>query len=306
MNVIVILNENAGTAANGENVATSALQDAFATAGMTAEIRVVSCADVRETIERAVLAKPDALFVGGGDGSVSCTARKLADTGIPLGVLPLGTLNHFAKDLGLPLDWRATIAALGAGHTRDVDLGEINGLTFINNCSVGAYAEAVRKREALRREHNHGKWFAMTLATLKVIRRLRRIRFRLRLEDRDVALRSPFLLASNNRYSGKILATSLRDRLDEGVIWIYATRAHRYRTLLRMLWQAVTRDLDSANELEMYATREATVHLKKAVVPIAVDGELMEMKTPLHLRSRPGALRVLIPAPPPPPSPPSP
>ena len=81
----------------------------------------------------------DAIVVGGGDGSVRTVAGVLADTGVPLGVLPLGTLNHFAKDLGIPLKVEQAAAAIAAGHTRNVDIAEVNGKTFINNSSIGIY-----------------------------------------------------------------------------------------------------------------------------------------------------------------------
>jgi diacylglycerol kinase family enzyme len=298
MNVSVILNQQAGTAArNEENVTAEALHEVFSAAGFTAEIALVPPEQIEARITLALRARPEAIFVGGGDGTVSATARELAGTGIALGILPLGTLNHFAKDLGLPLDWRETVAALARGEVREVDLAEVNGHLFINNCSVGAYADAVRQRDALRRASGHGKWFAMTIATLRVFRRLRRTRLRLQTDTADLALRSPFLVVANNRYCGNILARSLRERLDAGELWIYTTRAHRHFTLLRMLWQALTRDLGAAEQLETHATAEATVYLPGPAAAVAVDGEILKLETPLRFRIRPRALKVLVPAP---------
>src|SRR5690606_10208238 len=151
---------------------------------------------------RAIVAeRPQALIVGGGDGSVSTAAQCLAGTGIALGVLPLGTLNHFARDLGLPLDWREAVEALAQAECRAIDVAEVNGRVFVNNCSIGAYAEAVRKRDALRSMHGTGKWWAMALATLAVFRRLRRIRIRVTAGGVARPLRTPFVVVSNNQYT---------------------------------------------------------------------------------------------------------
>jgi diacylglycerol kinase family enzyme len=295
MKVIAILNAEAGTAAKDDAVTESSLREAFNASGCPADIRLLPPDQIEAALKRAIAERPDALFVGGGDGTVSSTARLLAGTDVPLGILPLGTLNHFAKDLGLPLAWRETIAALARGTVRAVDIAEVNGHLFINNCSIGAYADAVRHREALRDERNHGKWLAMTIASLRVFCELRRIRFRLETGGDEFLLRSPFLVVANNRYDGNILDQSLRERLDEGRLWIYTTRARRHFAVLRMAWQALRHELAAADALDAHPTKNATVHLATPSVSAAVDGEIIELKTPLHFRIRPGGLRVLVP-----------
>jgi diacylglycerol kinase family enzyme len=295
MRIIAVLNEKSGTAAT-DAVTESSLREAFTAAGFEADIQLRAPDQIDAALKRAITARPDALFIGGGDGTVSATARLLHGSDLPLGVLPLGTLNHFAKDLGLPTDWKETIAALARPKIRSVDLAEVNGHIFVNNCSIGAYADAVRHREALRQQRNHGKWFAMTLASLRVFHRLKRIRFRASFDQHEIALRSPFIFVGNNRYDGNLLSKSLRERLDEGRLWIYVTRAYRHFTILRMMWQALRHELAAASALESHSTTEATVHLDAPKITAAADGEILELKPPLHFRIHPGALRVLVPA----------
>jgi diacylglycerol kinase family enzyme len=295
MHIIAILNDQAGTAARDDSVTEESLRDAFAAAGFTAEIQLLPPDQIDSALQSAIARRPDALFVGGGDGTVSATARLLVETGIPLGVLPLGTLNHFAKDLGLPTDWREAIASLQHARIRSVDVAEVNGHIFINNCSVGAYADAVRHREALRDQHDHGKWLAMAIASFRVFRRLKRIRFLLRSDDGEFPLRSPFLVVANNRYDGNILSQSLRERLDEGRLWIYSTRARHHFAVLRMMWQALRHELTAADDLDTHSTIEARVELPALAMDVAVDGEILSLKSPLHFRIRPGALNVLAP-----------
>lgn len=296
MGAFLILNNDAGSV-NGDRdtVPASAIVQAFREEGTQVQLRPAAPAQLLETLRAAVAARPDAIFVGGGDGTISTAATVLTDSNIPLGVLPLGTLNHFARDLGLPTDWREAVSVLARGQVRTVDVGEVNEHVFINNCSIGSYAEAVRKRDALRELHGKGKWWAMTLATLTVFRRLRRLRLQIETREATTALRAPFVFIGNNRYSGRVLDSSLRPRLDEGRLWIYTTRARRRGTILRYAWQTLLRNIDEVDGLEVYETEAATISHHYGRLSVAVDGELITLDPPLRFRIRSRALRVIAP-----------
>jgi diacylglycerol kinase family enzyme len=297
MRPVLILNDGAGSL-NGDRRAESpdAVRAVFVDAGADPEVRLTSPDRLIATLERARQDRPPAVFVGGGDGTISTAAGCLAGTGIPLGVVPLGTLNHFARDLGLPVDWREAAPALVRGQPRPVDVGEVNGRVFINNCSLGSYPEAVRQREAIRRVRGAGKGLAMLIASVAVFRRLRRLRLRIDKPDTTLALRTPFLLVGNNAYSGHVLDSNLRPRLDEGRLWLYTTRAHRRLALLRLAWQSLVRTIDDADGLETHPVSEVTIHSEsQRLIPLAVDGELVPPVHTLRLRARPGALRVIAP-----------
>ncbi|MES2696077.1 MAG: diacylglycerol kinase family protein [Verrucomicrobiota bacterium] len=305
MSAILILNHAAGSV-NGDRdaVLPEEVVAAFAEAGITVTLRASAPDQLRATLAAAVAARPSAIFVGGGDGTISTAAGVLAGTGIPLGVLPLGTLNHFARDLGLPIDWKEAVAALAVAPTRAVDLGEVNGRIFVNNCSLGSYPEAVRHREKLRHEHGRGKWLAMALATFAVFRRLRRLRVRIDMPNTTFTLRTPFVFVGNNCYTGHVFDHSLRCCLDDGQLSIYTTSARRHFTLLRLVWQTLFRRIDAADALDVRTTREAIItNLTSRPLPIAVDGELVQLQAPLRFRIRPGALHVFAPAPSPTPAP---
>jgi diacylglycerol kinase family enzyme len=110
-------------------------------------VRVTPGKSLREAAARAVADPTCAVVVaGGGDGTVNAVAGVLAGTEKPLGVLPLGTLNHFAKDLGIPHEVERAVQLLGTGAPRRVDVAEVNGRVFVNNSSIGVYPLAVRER----------------------------------------------------------------------------------------------------------------------------------------------------------------
>ncbi len=302
MHVTVVLNEKAGTLAaggNGSPFTLEAIRDAFRHTGVTTTIHTCRPDEVAGQIRRVVAAPngTDAIAVGGGDGTLSCAAAILADAGLPLGVLPLGTLNHFAKDLEIPADVAGCIGVIAAGQTRSVDVAEVNGRVFINNCSIGAYPDAVRRRDALRRQHGIGKWRAMLVASFEVLRQLRRLHVDIEVGGERYSRRTPLVLVSNNRYSGQILSRQLRPRLDEGQLYMYTTRAHRFAPLLRLAWRALTAGIDAAGELETHCAQKLTITIGEVAPAIATDGEVVEATPPLRFRVRPAALRVLVPPP---------
>src|SRR4029450_8027864 len=160
----------------------------------------------------------------GGDGTVSCAASVMAGGEKPLGILPLGTLNHFARDIGLPTDLDAAAAAISAGRWRDVDVGEVNGRVFVNNCSLGVYPEAVRGRES-RRDRGAPKWPAMLQAMRDALRRLPLLRLTLRTDDTTMRVATPLLRVVNTRSQTALLRLGQRQSLDEGRLWVYLTRS---------------------------------------------------------------------------------
>lgn len=296
MNAVMLLNSDAGP--DRDALTPGALRDAFRTAGCQVAVQRVAPGAIAATVRSLVAQRPEALIVGGGDGTVSTAAGLLADTGIPLGIVPLGTLNHFARDLGMPIEWREAVPALAAAHPRKVDVAEVNGRIFVNNCSLGSYPEAVRRRERLREQHGRGKWAAMLLASITVFRRLRRMRVRIEMPGTTLSLRTPFVIIGNNRYSGHLFDHSLRPRLDECRLWIYTTRVRGRLPLLRLAWQSFVRSIDAADALEAHAVERASVTSANGQpLPIALDGELVDFAPPLHFQAKPAALVVLAPPP---------
>jgi diacylglycerol kinase family enzyme len=297
MKALVVVNQKAGGIdGQSDSAHTQALRDEFHSAGIDVALRLAAAKEIAPALKAAIAERPEALFVAGGDGTISTAAGLLVDTGIPLGIVPLGTLNHFARDLGLPVTRREAIVALAHGQRTSVDVGEVNGRVFINNCSIGSYPEAVRKRDMLRRTKGAGKWTAMLVASVSVFRRLRRMRLRIESTDAKAEVRTPFMLVANNRYCGNLFNDCLRPRLNDGLLFIYTTRAHRRLTLLRLAWQSLTRTIDGADELDARAVVAATItSVHGEPLPIAVDGELAELSAPLRFRVRPGALRVIMP-----------
>jgi diacylglycerol kinase family enzyme len=234
-----------------------------------------------------------ALVAGGGDGTVNSVATAVAGTDIPFGVLPLGTLNHFARDLGISTELDAALAIVLGGATRQVDVGEVNGRLFVNNSSLGVYPRIVRLRERMR-ERGVGKWLGALWATLVVLRRSPFVGVRLTVDGEPIVRRTPFVFVGNNEYHMEGLQAGTRDTLTDGRLWIYVMNASGRRNLLWLAFQVWLGRAEQTQELESFCVSEAIVELRRAHVGVALDGEVRQMVPPLEYRVRPQALRVLV------------
>jgi diacylglycerol kinase family enzyme len=165
----VIVNET-NLKASG-NVTLEQVRDLFKRENLTAEIKTARARRLAEVARGFVSSGMDCIVAAGGDGTMSSIAAVLAGTRIPMGVLPIGTLNHFARDLGILFDVEQAVRIITKGEPQGVDVGEVNGRIFINNSSIGLYPAAVRLREKYLDRLGGNKWIAMALALLTVFRR---------------------------------------------------------------------------------------------------------------------------------------
>lgn len=247
-------------------------------------------AEARKAIDRGGL-----VLAGGGDGTVNAVASALVGTNGVLGILPLGTRNHFAKDLGLPLSLSGALRVALTGQARRVDLGEVNGQIFLNNSSIGLYPHLVIDRVA-ERKRGHHKCIALVLATLSCLRHPLPLLVSLRFDGADaLERRTPMLLVGNNRYHIAEPRMGERDRLDAGELWMLMARRGGFAGLLGIASRALAGD-PRPGDLETRSMAELWVATRRRQVMVAWDGEVTRMRTPLRYRIRPGALRVMAPS----------
>jgi YegS/Rv2252/BmrU family lipid kinase len=299
--VEVIINAAAGGVAQDDAV--RAIAEAFASCGVEAHVSVArdgagrDGADVTQIARRALSNGARAVVAGGGDGTVGSVAGALAGTGRPLGVLPLGTLNHFAKDLRIPLTLEEAARTVCEGREVSVDVGEVNGQVFINNSSLGLYPRIVRRREKLQERLGSGKWSAFVRASLAVLHRYPFLDVRLSADGQELMRKTPFVFVGNNEYHMESLQLGGRARLDAGHLSLYVARRTGRLGLLRLALSALFGRLRQAKDFDALSAQEIWVETHRPKrLPVATDGEVTIMMTPLHYRIRAGALRVIVPS----------
>lgn len=297
MRVLVVLNHKGGTLSRHKPREGLALvKAAFERHGITPTIQAVRGPDMAEAIRRALDRTRDwtAVVVGGGDGSVNAAASVLAGSDIPLGVLPLGTFNHFAKDLGVPLALEDAVTTVVRGHARSIDLGEVNGRIFVNNSSLGIYPHLVVTRERVQRR-GVAKWAAAIVAAAAMLWRLPRHRVCVRAQGWYEDRQTPCLFIGNNPYDLDVFGSAKRSRLDSGALYLCLVARPSRFALLKLTLRALLGRLEAEQDLLQAQLTEATIVPRRRVIHVALDGESLLLNSPLHYRVRPRALRVLVP-----------
>ncbi len=290
----VIVNATAGNGSTSDWVA--GLERNLAAAGLQARVQVVQQgSDIAPAVAAAVKQGADIVVAGGGDGTVSAVAAGLVDTGVALGVLPMGTLNHFAKDLGIPLEQEQAVAVLATGRQLEVDVGEVNGRIFINNSSLGLYPDIVRDREQRQRRLGHGKWRALLAASITAARRYPVLTVQIEVDGETLVRRTPFVFIGNNEYTMEGFEIGEREVLDRGLLSLYLTHRMGRFGLLHLALMALLRRLDQARDFDVLTAREFVVKTGHRRLRVATDGEVTVMEPPLQYRLRPGSLRVIVP-----------
>ena len=250
--------------------------------------------DVAAEARRSVENGARMVVGGGGDGTLSAIAGVLADTGTPLGILPLGTLNHFAKDLGIPLGIDDAIATLTTGQITQVDVGDVNGSLFLNNSGLGLYPVIVHIRE-LRQSHGVAKWPAALWATCKAFARYERLSIRVLVEGNELRRRTPVVFVGNNEYLHDRIQLPARDRLDDGLLSVYIPHAQGRVGLIWFSIRALFGKPKADRDFDAFLTSEFWIETRHHALKISLDGEVIVHQPPLHYRSRPQALRVIVP-----------
>ena len=285
----VIVNPRSGSAPAPETV-----EKLFREAGAEASVHLAhgSPKDLAHEIARA---KPPLIVAAGGDGTVSAVASALVDTAIPLAVLPAGTLNHFARDIGVPQDPAAAVRIALGGKQLAVDVGEVNGRFFINNASLGLYPDIVRDRTRQQRRLGRGKYWAMFWAIFGALGRSPFMRLRLELDGNALDCLAPFVFIGNNQYVMEGFSIGTRSSVRGGRLSVYTTQRHGRAGLLRLAVRALFGRLAQAKDFLSSEARQVRVESTHRRVLLATDGEVTTMETPLEFNMRPASLRVMLP-----------
>lgn len=296
--LVVLLNMEGGSVRHAKpDEPARTIASLFAGHGLDVEIVPVR-GDGLLAAARAAASRTDVqgVVAAGGDGTLGTVAEALAGTGMPMGVLPLGTRNHFARDLGVPLSLPRAVALIAAGGVREVDVGEVNGRVFLNNSSIGLYPRIVEVRAGHRWRRRAGKMLAFVRATIRVTRKVPHMRVLLAGGAKRLTRTTPFVFVANNDYAFGGF-TARRPRLDAGTLALYLTDRTTRLGLLKLAYRAIRGTLGKrvGRELETVRLEEVWVDPGKRIVRVATDGEIHRLVAPLHYRIRKRALPVFAP-----------
>jgi len=291
---IAFINAAAGTAKAKERDALRAsLEEAFAQYSMQVDLRFPEGPELAPMLEAAARSEVDGIMVGGGDGTIRTAAGVLAGTEMPLGVLPLGTLNHFAKDLGLPLKLEDAIGVIAARTVRKVDVGAVNGEIFINNSSIGIYPFLVLDRERMQEEGKR-KWHAALLAAIRALRKFPLRKLRVKVGNETASHRTPVVFIGNNVYGLDAGEVGKRERLDQGELSVHVAKVESRKGFIMLVLRGMLGRLRASKDLQVIRAATAEITSRTTRLPVALDGEVEMLQPPLRYEIRRKALNVFV------------
>ena len=286
---------DAVTILNRRKAGAREVEQALAAAGIAGPVALADGSEVASQVRKAVKQGARRVIVGGGDGTVNSAAGVLAGSKVGLGILPLGTLNHFARDLGIPFDLDQAAAAIASGKERRVDIAEVNGHPFVNNASIGLYPLMVLDRDAQRERLGRSKRLAMLVASLRTMTRFHARRLKLSTDGGEARVDTPLLFVGNNDYRLALPGAGRRESLDGGRLCIMVMRSKSLPGFLAATGRALLGISRQDDMVRLDDVRELKVDSARSHLTLAMDGETVTLAPPLTFRIRPRALRVIAP-----------
>jgi undecaprenyl-diphosphatase len=284
--VTIVVNPGAGSGAIGSaDPPAEALREALPAAEV---VELGEGDDLIEALERAAAGGCRAIGVAGGDGSINAAAGVAIDRRLPLVVVPAGTLNHLARDLGVEtVD--DTVDAIRAGHAAEIDVAWIAGRPFLNTASFGSYVELVDARELL--EGQVGKWPAMAVALVRVLRHGTPVEVELDGDPRSLWL----VFVGNCRYLPEGMAPTWRERLDDGQLDVRVVDASHPYCRTRLVLAALTGTLRRSGVFETWQTTNLRVRSSNGSLRLARDGETFDGTADFEIAKNGSRLAVFTP-----------
>ena len=239
------------------------------------------------------------ILVGGGDGTIRCCVSALINKNIPFGVLPMGTMNLLAQDIGLPVKLEEAIAAYSASTAeRNVDVGVVNDEYFLCCAGIGIMPEASTYRETLRENNDITMYPKLTTFVLERMDTNNYAPMQIEIPPRLFSMRTASLVVSNNQFAAHTQMGDnqfKKDSLQDGELGIYALESRGWVDRLRFFLKLGIGGWKSDPLVKEWVSPEATITTVKKTVPVSLDGEPIELSSPLKFSIKPLGLKMLIP-----------
>jgi len=287
--IAIVRNPGSGSAPE-----TAALAESLRAARVNATIHDAPANQLSQWLD-CLARNTDVLVAVGGDGTVSALAGAAVRSRKVLAIIPTGTLNHFSRDAGIPTAIDDAIAILRSGRVRPVDVGTVNDRLFINNVSLGNYPRMVHERDALE-DDGRSRPVAEAIAIARTWWRLRNLTVTLSIDDLDLVRQSPFIVVGNGGYSLSGFSLGQRDEISDGRLSLYVAPAAGRMGALLLPLRALSGTLDSYEKFETMEADRITMSFERPSIGAGIDGEIVDLQSPLEFKIHRRALQILVPA----------
>lgn len=292
---LVLINRRSGSAVRaGPGECEKRIRERFASQGVEVELRALDPDELANALEGIEDEPPSALIIGGGDGTLSAGAVAARKAEVPLGVLPLGTFNHAARDFKVPMNLEAAVDTIVSGKVERIDLAKVNGRSFLNVCVLGFYPEKIHTDDD-RGEAWWNKIHRNLLRSLRVISEYDVLDLCLETESESTSVRTGFLAVSNNPYCDKPGIMPEKSSCNTGQLAFYFSTHRTRRRFIEAGTAFLAGTLEGDPDLHAREARNLTVKCAQKSLRILIDGELVEEAPPLEFSIDPASLQVIVP-----------
>ncbi len=292
---------NAGSGAGDKEESRAKIEQGFGDAGHRVEFHLIDSADdIEATIEQAKQACQQdggVLVAAGGDGTINATASASADSKIPFAVVPMGTFNYFARDIGMPPDPYAAAAAIAGGTVQPMHLARLNGRPFLVNASLGLYVKLIENREKYRHNLGGRRAAAVVSGLVTALRGHSTMTLELTVDGKPRRLRSALVFLGKNYLQLKNLDFDIAEGVAGGQVGVIVLRDNAPRTMLALAWNALRGRPQDTPKLQAFCAEMLEIKPRRATVDVVLDGEIVTLKTPLKVTIDKNALLLVRPHP---------
>lgn len=289
----VITNQRSG--AGDKSALTQNIEAAFKAHDWQVEFIVVDRDNLHSRIQQAVSQAPGAIVVAGGDGTINAVASECVKVNRPLGILPAGTFNYVARNLGLPAEVPQAVEVITGGRLRPVDIGQINGHIFLNNAGFGLYSNLVEQREIDKRRFGRSRLVAVFSGIRCLLGPQPLFEVDLAADDRHERRLTTTLFFGCNALQLENFNASAADCLRRGKLAVLSLRVPSRWDIAVATVAALTARLDQARNTDAFCASSVRVHTRRRALKVAIDGEIIIMRPPLEVRLLTGGLQVFAP-----------
>lgn len=298
MRFAAVLNRDGGTLRTTDLSAFSdRMRQTLEAAGHTIDIDIVEGKDIVAALDKVASRRGiEVVLAGGGDGTISAAAARLMNSKKALAVLPAGTMNLFARGLGIPQTLDGALTSFANGEVIAIDIASANGRPFVHQFSIGLHARMVRLRDTMEFASRLGKIRASAKAAWTTINNPPAMKVTLTVGDAEIVTRISGIGISNNLFGEGHLPYA--DNPAGGVLGIYVTVARQRGELARALFDMVRGRWRDSDHVEIHQADKAVVkiHTGSKKFGAVIDGELVKLERETTVQIHPGALNVLVPA----------
>lgn len=235
------------------------------------------------------------VVAAGGDGTLNTVARYLRHTDIPMGILPLGTFNYVARVLNIPLDLLEAAQVIAQGQSRAIHVACVNQYIYLNNASLGLYPLFIQQRENYNRILGRFPIHAYTSALEVMLRHRKELKLEVEVDGQRYRVKTPLVFFGNNQLQLKELNLKIAQQVAEGKVAGVIVAKSDKLTLFKTLWQLMRGKLEQTPDVYSFAAQQVKIYSRAKCLTLAIDGEIVEVTTPLNISVDQHALKIMVP-----------